>query len=89
VSDATAQISLQFSNELDSVNAILSWASAFCAAVRSDTRPGDQGPEVWASTAFTYDNVSINAYARIEVPAEGPADPALSPVPGESGDGGA
>jgi len=68
-------IGLQFPQEMDSVMAIISWASAFCAPVRSDSHDGRNGPEIWPGTHFTYEGVSVTAYAHIPVPQEGPADP--------------
>jgi len=67
VSD-TGHISLQLPSETDSVNAVRLWASTYCAAMRSDTREGENGPYIWPSTLFTLDGVNVDVYACIPVP---------------------
>jgi hypothetical protein len=63
-----ASIALQFPPERDSIDAVRLWASAYCAAVLSDTHEGHNGSEIWPTTRFSLDGVDITVYAAIPVP---------------------
>jgi hypothetical protein len=65
----TGSIGLQFPPERDSINAVRLWASAYCAAMLSDTHEGANGQETWVSTRFELDGViDVHVYAVIPVP---------------------
>ena len=66
------QVSIQFAPVQASIKAITRWARRFAGVVTTETRPGQDGPETWCSTKFSYYGVSVKVYARI------PADPASS-----------
>ena len=61
-------ISLQLPPEMASIDAVRLWASVYCAAMRSDTHEGENGPKLWVTTAFDLDGVNIDVYACIPVP---------------------
>ena len=61
-------ISLQFPPAMSSVDAILLWASTYCAPMRSETHEGKTGPEMWPGTQFDLDGVTVDLYACIPVP---------------------
>jgi hypothetical protein len=67
VSD-TGSIGLQLPPETGSLDAVRLWASTYCAAMRSDTHAGDNGPQIWVSTEFDLDGVNVDVYAHIPVP---------------------
>jgi hypothetical protein len=59
------QISIQFAPAKPSMKAITRWARRFGGIVTTETRPGNDGPETWCSTKFSYYGVCVQAYARI------------------------
>lgn len=61
------RISLQLPAELDSLIAILSWASAFSGTVDIDCGQGENGPEISAATQFIFGNAKIWVYALIQL----------------------
>jgi hypothetical protein len=62
-------IGLQLPPERDSIDAVRMWASAYCAAVLSQTCEGDNGPYVSVSTQFELDGViTVDVYAHVPVP---------------------
>ena len=67
VSDS-GHIGLQLPPEMGSIDAVRLWASTFCAAMRSDTHEGDNGPAIWVNTVFDFDDVNVDVYAHIPVP---------------------
>ncbi|HEX3958059.1 MAG TPA: hypothetical protein VHZ03_15705 [Trebonia sp.] len=72
LSDITGSIGLQFPPEMGSINALIAWANLFGGVSRSNPHEGEHGPALWVSTEFTFCCVSIDAYAHIPAPAEGP-----------------
>jgi hypothetical protein len=59
------QISIQFPPVQPSMTAITRWARRFGGVVITETRHGQDGPETWCRTTFSYYGVAVQAYARI------------------------
>jgi hypothetical protein len=53
---------------MGSIDAVRLWASAYCAAMRSDTHLSGDGPKIWVSTKFDFDGIDVAVYAHIPVP---------------------
>jgi hypothetical protein len=66
---STGSIDLQLPSERASIDAVHLWAKTYCAAMRSDTHKGQDGPEVWVSTQFEDDGVNVCVYAHVPRPA--------------------
>ena len=58
-------ISIQFPPAKPSMKAIARWALRFGGIVISEPRQGQDGPETWCRTEFSYYGVAVRAYARI------------------------
>jgi hypothetical protein len=59
------QVSIQFAPVTASMKAITRWARRFGGVVTTETRPGQDGPETWCRTTFSYYGVTVKVYARI------------------------
>ena len=70
----TGSIGLQLPPDMDSVQAVRTWAMTYNADV--DETIHKDGQEIWVSTDFSFDDVNVTVYAHIPVPVEGPAETA-------------
>jgi hypothetical protein len=65
-------VSIQFAGEQASARAVNRWAHRFGSITTSQPHQGNDGPETWYRTDFSYYGIAVTAYAHV------PADPASS-----------
>ena len=61
----TQHIHVQFEPEQPSLKAVTRWALRFGGIVTTIPHQGENGPETWCSTEFSYYGVAVKAYAHI------------------------
>ena len=61
----TQHIHVQFEPERPSLKAVTRWALRFGGIVTTLPQQGENGPETWCHTEFSYYGVAVRAYAHI------------------------
>jgi hypothetical protein len=61
-------VTLQFPAAEPSERAIVAWALRFGGVVVANTMDGDDGPQLWVKTEFTWQDAKVDAFAHIPLP---------------------
>jgi hypothetical protein len=78
-------VTLHFDHALASYAAITQWAIRFGGTVQARTKQGDDGPERWVDTEFTWDEMHVRAFAHIPLPDPDPEAVQHAEYPHEPG----